>query len=299
MAKKKLSNNLVIISIALIGAGGGIVAAIVTGCFGLLKKTPQTNSQSVSNSSNVVQVNSSTAPVQVNSPGSTQINSSGSPLINNSPGAVQFNNSTGQVNIFQSGKQNQTIDEDGNPIGYLLPANDPMPNENWAPPNSSFLIFGGNTCAVYPKIIVPAVQFLGTNILEIGIINGMAFVSGQFFDKDGKLVAILETNRWTLNRNNYFRKFPTSHSLIVMDNHNTELLDVNYCNSRVFQISGVIRFPDSSVATITTNKFVFTGDSFKDMIYAGNKSFSAGGFGIQKPGRYVGIGWGIPIQKAQ
>lgn len=186
---------------------------------------------------------------------------------------------------------NNPTDESGNPIGLLLPANDPMPDEGWAPSNCCFLIFGGNVCAALSNSIIPAIRFHDTDILQIGMNDKGAFICGRFFNKDGKLVAILETNEWTLNRLNYFRKFIDKSTLTVSDEENKQVLNVRFCNRNIFQISGIIRFSDSSAVDITTNYLEYNSGSFSGARVTRNKAISSGGFVVSQ----YGIGWGIEV----
>src|ERR1035437_1328201 len=196
-------------------------------------------------------------------------------------------------------KPQTNIDESGNPIGLLLPANDPMPDVSWAPSNSCFMIFGGNICAATPSSIIPAIRFLGDDVLQIGQNDKGAFVNGTFFDNDRKLVAILETNEWTLNRFNYFRKFPTKNSLIVTDMEDKELLNVRFSNRNLFRITGIFRFPDGSEAIVTTNYLDYTGGSVTGIKMNGNTAYSSGGFQIIKFRGANAVSWGIGVPQGQ
>ena len=110
--------------------------------------------------------------------------------------------------------------------------------------NVAVLIFGGNAVAVSKAGVISVVGFHGKSFLDIGTGPDGAFVSGDFFGKDGSIVATLQTNRFTLNRLRYFTKRVDKSTLTVIDEDNVELLRIRFCSSVVFEMAGRIRFPD-------------------------------------------------------
>jgi hypothetical protein len=82
--------------------------------------------------------------------------------------------------------------------------------------------------------------------------NGTAFLSGQFFDESGKIIAVLSSNRFDVDQQNVFRSYrPDKSTLILRDHRNVEVLNLRYLARSAFMLTGVIRLPDKKRIVIT------------------------------------------------
>jgi len=133
---------------------------------------------------------------------------------------------------------------------FLKPANDVTPN--WAdkelPNDGSLKIFIGGCLLCAPSnSLTHIARSCGRNLLDISCTKNGVALSGEFFDKDGKIVAVLETNAFTINPNNYFKmERPDRSTLLVRDQSNSEVLNVRWLNQYAISFCGVIRSPDGS-----------------------------------------------------
>src|SRR5206468_9721800 len=108
--------------------------------------------------------------------------------------------------------ENPDTDADGNPIGHLLPANDPMPrivdreieemiaqHNISSPTNRIFLLMGSNFIMLDGTNYLPVVRFHEKDMVSISIGPMGASVSGEFFDKNNNVFAVMQSNRFILN----------------------------------------------------------------------------------------------------
>lgn len=159
--------------------------------------------------------------------------------------------------------------------GVLLPANEPNPpftnrtvfqlispdaekrrgaEQTITPTNQVAYLFAGGGFH----------EIRGTNVLEVFGYNNEALltlqwtprgalISGQFFDKKGDVIAVLENNRIIANPENIFRMKKDKHSLIIRDKRNLEVLNIRYINPSAFTLTGRLYLPDGREVEITTN----------------------------------------------
>jgi hypothetical protein len=147
--------------------------------------------------------------------------------------------------------------------GPLTPANDPFPqisDELFSPTNfppSSIFIFAGGGMYVTDKnlpftLIRAGGISTGKDLITLQWIKSGAAISGEFFGKNGDIVAVIETNNFVVNKLNYLTKeTPDRHTLIVRDQQNVEVLNLRYLNPRAFSLTGTIRLPNLEDVTIT------------------------------------------------
>jgi hypothetical protein len=150
--------------------------------------------------------------------------------------------------------------------GLLQPANEPMPSFlGQTPfdaqafglnPDDTYFFMGGCMVITQGTNLVPLVRSRGRNLLELSITPKGASVSGEFFDKDGKLVAVIRTNRFVINRLNYFEPKHDRSSFSVRDQSDVEVVNIRWINRKAFSFSGTIRSPDQSEAIITQTNII-------------------------------------------
>lgn len=130
--------------------------------------------------------------------------------------------------------------------GVLTPDNKPTPSNPCGsiPKNAIALFFGNSVCYAirFPYIVI---QVGDKQLIVLNNINGKITISAKFFSKDGKIVAELEGNTFTINQNNYYKiERPNYHTLIVYDQENNQILNIEYLNPVVIKILGIFYSPN-------------------------------------------------------
>lgn len=151
-------------------------------------------------------------------------------------------------------------------LGSLISANDPMPplppaaNLGQIPTNAVLVYFGDSLswCASFPWKII---SFHHEPILTVSTNSEGLLFSGRFFDRDGKIVAAIESNTFTLNPLNYFRKpyRPDRSTLRVIDQTDVVRLDIRFLNRRAIRLLGRIRLPDGREIGIEDHRILMPG----------------------------------------
>jgi hypothetical protein len=167
--------------------------------------------------------------------------------------------------------KNESVPVD-DPYRPLIPANDsfpPWPNGRQiisVKSNVVLFFFGG--CVMdsiihshpIPLIVAPdtSTEHPFKPLLEVSIETNGASVSGQFFDKDGKIVVALRDNKPIINLSNSFDvQRPDASTLIVHDQYDVEVLNIRFLRPSVFMFTGVIHSPDGAELTVTRTNVVF------------------------------------------
>jgi ribosomal protein L24 len=144
-------------------------------------------------------------------------------------------------------------------FGPLTPANDPFPALSEKPssltnfPSDCIFIFAGGgmfvTVTNRPFTLICAG---GKDLLTLEWTKSGAAISGEFFGKNGNVVAVIKTNNFVVNKLNYLTKeTPDRHTLIVRDQQDVEVVNLRFLNPRAFLLTGTIRLPNSEDVTIT------------------------------------------------
>jgi hypothetical protein len=104
--------------------------------------------------------------------------------------------------------------------------------------------------------------------------DGKISVSVDIFDSDPnpRIIAKIENNKFTVNPNNYFKSELSSDGsrLSVVDQHDTEVLNVDFFNRSALRIRAVLYFPGiNGPLRISDNGIAFedrkeSGDCFED-----------------------------------
>jgi hypothetical protein len=145
--------------------------------------------------------------------------------------------------------------------GVLLPGDDPRFRQDT--PDVT-LILGSIYVSTKQTTDLPVISFFKRRLLKLSVQSKGASISGEFLDKSGKIIAELETNRFTLNQNNYFKKErPDRSTLIIRDQENVEVLNLRFLNKRVFSLTGRIRLPNTFEVEITDTNIVYTKNGMK------------------------------------
>ena len=154
--------------------------------------------------------------------------------------------------------------------GLLSPANEPTPpNQCGKIPDNAILLLLGNSASYTSRSSQTVIQLKGDNVLSVEKDNGNIAVNATVFSRDGRIVADIRRNEFSINPNNFFRKErPDTHTLIVYDQENRKVLDVSYLNSRTIKFSGILNHPQMEL--------VISGDSgiFKNSVCVVESSIS-------------------------
>jgi TM2 domain-containing membrane protein YozV len=185
-------------------------------------------------------------------------------------------------------KSPPSADESGNPIGLLQPANDPFPpfgdfvppGYRLAPDVGVFEVGGSNLVFMKPTGSVPIIRVRNKIFLSVSITPAGTSVSGEFFDKGQNVFAVLESNRFVLDRANLWRIGQPDKSTLVITNHqNLEALNIRFCNPHFFRIYGIFEFPDGVEAIASKTNFWYKSGNY-DGTFSDMKSEGGVGFGI-------------------
>jgi hypothetical protein len=164
-------------------------------------------------------------------------------------------------------------------VDLLVPADDPLPSTA----QYGFVLRGTNSESSHPVFVrlgmnlvetrktnpLPIIRWNGTNLLSVRVTEDGASVSGQFRSDDGRIVALLENNRFVLGGEAFNPRRPDRHTLIVYDQRNREVLNIRFMNKSSFDVSGVVRTPDGGVIELSEQGVVVNGPNITNRIFSG------------------------------
>lgn len=138
--------------------------------------------------------------------------------------------------------------------GFLVPASDPDPPLPQGCPKlpDTWAIFYGNSVAFLKKQEVSIVVMSGQKLLSAVRNPEGLTISAKVFSPDGRIIAEIDSNEFTINQNNYFkRKRPDKSTLIVYDQMNTPVLSVRYLNRTSIRVTGIFRYGNRPPVIVT------------------------------------------------
>ncbi len=164
---------------------------------------------------------------------------------------------------------------------WIVPANDPMGVNQCgsSDPQAVTLYFGSNssTALSFPHVLV---RMKGKDMvsLERDSKNRLG-ISATFLDRNGKLIAKIENNYFSVNRNNYFTIDNPDDSTLVVRDESDNLLKIRFKNEREIVInSAFIYGPDGyGPFQITDNSAIFIPNGYvfqKSCVSGSNGDFS-------------------------
>jgi hypothetical protein len=184
------------------------------------------------------------------------------PISGGQSNTVQGNgNTTGNVN--QGGNNNTAIIGNDNAIttykvtgpklsDWLVPGKESTPTQRPGCRRPTFdyvtLLYGDSVSFVPTKG-----KWFPHTIIEIEdkpklTVNkdkrGRIALSVDIYDERGYIVAQIENNRFTVNRNNYFKMTKTSSTLVVIDQKNQKVIDFRFINPKTIQIDALLYYPE-------------------------------------------------------
>jgi hypothetical protein len=133
--------------------------------------------------------------------------------------------------------------------GSLLPANDPTPENACSSipqREGTMLMILGNSASLNPWFPHTVIRAKGEDVLTLNKKDNAIAIGVKIFGGDGRIVAEIRDNEFSINPNNYFRKErPDNSTLIVYDQEDRKVLDVRFLNSNTVRFSGVLNYPHS------------------------------------------------------
>lgn len=146
--------------------------------------------------------------------------------------------------------------------GLLIPADEPNPTDACQPNGDRLVVYMGSAVAFstedFPVVLLAAEQpaplppepVLSIDRNQDGSMN----LSGNLFDKDGKIVAHIERDHFDVNPNAEWKFLRHSFSdLQVFDNYNVMILNVHVYNSHAISLSGLFHGSSGSSIEVTGN----------------------------------------------
>ncbi|HEY3275165.1 MAG TPA: hypothetical protein VGJ94_00975 [Syntrophorhabdaceae bacterium] len=169
--------------------------------------------------------------------------------------SVVSQNQTGGITA-----QNITVNKRTEPISYkgiLMPANDPDPAHSCNIPPDALKVFLGNSVAWHTGMGVHTVLLIhGRDLLKFEKRPDGLFVSTTIIRDDGRQVAEIKDNQFSINTNNYFE-------LKNYDRHGFEVFDkkgrvfyVRYLNENAILFLGKFQVPGHSSIIVEEDKII-------------------------------------------
>ena len=157
----------------------------------------------------------------------------------------------------------------------LLPGNDPdplPPRVCASVPSNALKIFLGDSLVYTSGDEVTVLQIKGEDVLSLRrTTSGLAIVA-KVFSEDGKIVGEIIDNRLYVNPKNFFRiDRPDSHSLVVYDLHQRQVLGVNYINPHSMRVIGIFQLPGRAPVIATENEFLIGRSHFSQSCFGNSR----------------------------
>ncbi len=111
---------------------------------------------------------------------------------------------------------------------------------------SSLVLHLGSNCFAADDFPVVIASVRGVPALTVDrTMDGGIAVTVDVWDENHKIIARIERNEFTINPNNYFRKFrPDRSTLIVEDQYGVRVLEARYGGKRSLSLNAKLRYPN-------------------------------------------------------
>lgn len=136
--------------------------------------------------------------------------------------------------------------------GLLRPSDEPTPTLRIPiPPNALLVNLGGNYAfSTRPAHVV--LRLAGEDVLSVERINGCIALNSRVYGPDGRVVAVIEKNKFTVNPNNFFKiGRPNRFTFIVHNQRGEEAMNVRFANPGHMVVTGTFHKPGYGVLTVT------------------------------------------------
>jgi len=160
--------------------------------------------------------------------------------------------------------------------GVLLPASDPDPpfreDPFCSPKNGDFKLIVGTIMWLKPT--APSILQIGFSWVDVRQSGSGIYVDAQLFAEDGRIMAKIEDNKFSVNQNNTFDVGGDRSTLIVHDDHDREVLNVRFMNPTTIRIYAT--FPLSQGMSIMANEAGINGIKTPTHIHMDKDCFVGG-----------------------
>jgi len=164
--------------------------------------------------------------------------------------------------------------------GLLIPGDEPPPVLDAIIPKDALVVNFGSNFAFSEQSSFVVCNIADEDILTMSRSTEGIALNARIYSADGRIVAEIEGNEFTINPNNYFRKKrPDKSTLIVYDQTGEEAINVHFSNRAYVIITGKfyklgygtitvtssgIHTPDGGIIRgITVGKITYAAFSFK------------------------------------
>jgi hypothetical protein len=136
--------------------------------------------------------------------------------------------------------------------GRLIPSNEKTP-ENSCPTLGTggiFILIGFATSYVerFPHTVVMVDDQPRLTVHRET--DGKVWVALDIFGADGKIIATLDEDGFTVRQGSYFKMRQDKHSLRIVDEYNAEVLNVRYVNPSAIWVNALLRYPGSKPVSL-------------------------------------------------
>jgi hypothetical protein len=151
--------------------------------------------------------------------------------------------------------------------GLLVPGDEPDPPRPpicSVPSPTDLKAYLGSSLGWTRSDEVTVLEIKSTEVLGLlRTSNGMA-IRAEVFSEDGAFVAQIIDNRFYINPANFFRmERPDTHTLIVYDKQQREMLNIRYLNPYSVRVLGIFQVPGSSPVIVTQDELRIGGAIFR------------------------------------
>jgi len=147
--------------------------------------------------------------------------------------------------------------------GILYPGSDPDPAgpPNCVGPSGAVKVFLGSSLAFAPRFPAKLVSLGNGVVLALDKSRDGLLIDAIVTDSDGRMIADIRKNLFTINQNNVFRRErPDKSTIRVIDQFNRQVLYVRYLSSHAVKILGSFTEPVNPGPQLGTGRFTITDE---------------------------------------
>jgi hypothetical protein len=157
----------------------------------------------------------------------------------------------------------------------LLPASDPLPPDRCGtkrPPNSLLIYYGGSM-SYATQFPYPVFSYRRESLVTLDQDRrGDLTLSAEVRSPDGRYIAKIVKNEFTVNPNNIMRMTrPDRSTLIITDQYGETALNVRYLNPQAVRFLGRLYYRAGEAFDVTEHSFTVRGVTFIDTCIQGAK----------------------------
>jgi hypothetical protein len=138
--------------------------------------------------------------------------------------------------------------------GLLIPSDEPVPVLDASVPKDALVVNFGSNFAFSKQSSFVVCNIAGEDILTVTRSAEGIALDARIYSADGRIVAAIEKNEFTINPNNYFKKkLPDKSSFIVYDQTGEEAINVHFSNRTYVIVTGKFYKPGYGMLTVTSS----------------------------------------------